>query len=364
LIEGAASEPVTKLVPPPTVAQMVEGLKQACQLYHAHGIGTVRDPLVMREQMPIYQTLWERGELTVRSRLLLAAAFGPATPAEVNAKIEGFAVRSGFGDDQLKIWGLKFGLDGGAEGAALDEPYSNNPTFRGHLLQSPEAFFEMANFAARRGWRIGTHVVGDRAVRTALDVYEQIIQENPGLPPGTLVLEHAFLANAEQRARAIRLGVWVTIQHPLLYTLGPILLQGWGEARTREVMPVRAWLDEGAVLSAGTDYPVSSYNPMLSIWGMVTRGTQHAGIQGPEYAIDQYTAVRLSTAAGAELDGESQRRGTLQTRKLADIVAYRTDPITCPLDDLPSLLPVLTMVGGRVVYDPEGVMQALDKHPS
>ena len=356
LIEGAAYEPVVKLVPPPTVAQMVEGLKQACQVYHAHGIGTVRDPLVMREQVPIYQTLWERGELTVRSRLLLAPSFGPKTPAEVNAKIDGLAVSSGFGDDQLKIWGLKFGLDGGAEGAALDEPYINNPTFRGHLLWSPEAFFEMVNFAVRQGWRIGTHVVGDRAVRTALDVYEQTIQENPGLPAGTLVLEHAFLADAEQRARAIRLGVWITVQHPLLYTLAPVLLKGWGEKRTREVMPVRAWLDEGATLSAGTDHPVSSYNPMLSIWGMVTRGTQQAGIQGPEYAIDQYTALRLYTAAGAELDGDSQRRGTLQPHRLADIVAYRTDPIICPIEELPSLLPVLTMVGGRVVYDPEGML--------
>jgi len=338
---------------------MVEGLKQACQTYHAYGIGAVRDPLVTREQMRIYQALWERGELTVRSRILLAAGFGPAKPSELIAQIDGLGVRSGFGDDLLKIWGLKFGLDGGAEGAALDEPYINRPQFHGHLLWAPEDLFQVANFAVRQGWRIGTHVVGDRAVRTALDVYEHIIQENPDLRPGTLVLEHAFLANAEQRARAIRLRVPVTIQHPLLYTLAPVLLEGWGEERAREVMPVRAWLEEGAQVSAGTDYPVSSYNPLLSIWGMVTRGTQQAGGQGPEYAIDQYTAVRLYTAAGAELNRESQRRGTLQPRKLADLVAFRTDPITCPVDALPDLRPVLTMVGGRVVYDPEGVVREL-----
>ena len=91
---------------------------------------------------------------------------------------------------------------------------------------------------------------------------------------------------------------------------------------------------------------------------MVTRGTQKAGIQGPEYAIDQYTAVRLYTAAGAELSGESQRRGTLQPRRLADLVAYRADPITCPVDDLPHLQPVFTVVGGRAVYDPDGVLRS------
>jgi predicted amidohydrolase YtcJ len=360
LLEKAAFEFASKLVPPPNSAQMVEGLKRTCQNYHAYGIGAIRDPLVTRAQMRVYQTLWERGELTMRCRILFATAMGEEPLAEKLALIDGLGVQSGFGDDLLKIWGLKFGLDGGAEGGALDEPYIGQPDYYGHLLWDPEEMFQAINFSIRQGWRIGTHVVGDRAVRTALDVYERVIHENPGLQPGTLVLEHAFLANAEQRARAIRLGVAVTVQHPLLYTLAPALLKGWGEKRTREVMPVRAWLDEGAQIAAGTDHPVSSYNPYLSLWGLVTRGTEHAGVQGPEYAIDRYTALRLYTAAGAELDGESQRRGTLQPRKLADLIALRTDPTTCPVDALPHLKPVFTMVGGRSVYDPEGILSDLN----
>ena len=271
------------------------------------------------------------------------------------AQVAGFAGRSGFGDDLLKLWGLKFVLDGGAEGGALDQPYANNPHFRGHLLWSPDDLFTLTNFAVHRGWRIGTHAIGDRAVRTLLDVYEQVIKENPGLKPGTLVIEHGFLADATQRARAIRLGIPITVQHPLLYTLGSVLIAGWGKERTREIMPIRAWLEEGASLSAGTDYPVSSYNPLQSIWGMVTRETLDVGVQGPEYAIDQYTAVQLYTSAGAELNGESHRRGTLQPHRLADLVAFRTNPITCPVDDLPSLRPVLTVVGGRAVYDPDAL---------
>ncbi len=148
----------------------------------------------------------------------------------------------------------------------------------------------------------------------------------------------------------------MTIQHTLLYTLGSVLLDGWGEERTREIMPVRAWLEEGASLSAGTDHPVSSFNPLLALWGMVTRGTLKAGIQGPGYAIDQYTAVQLYTVAGAQLNGESHRRGTLEPRRLADLVAFRSNPITCPVDDLPSLRPIFTMVGGRAVYDPEAMI--------
>jgi predicted amidohydrolase YtcJ len=353
LIEAPAHAPVTELVPAKTIDEMIEGMKLVCREYNSYGIGTVRDPFVMSNQMPVYQALWEQNELTVRSRLMLS----PMAPAlaERMAIIEGFGVRSGFGDDLLKLWGLKFVLDGGAEGGALDDPYVNNPGYRGHLLWNPDDLFTLTNFAVRRGWKIGTHAIGDRAVRTLLDVYEQVITENPGLKPGTLVLEHGFLADATQRTRAIRLGIPVTIQHPLLYTLGTVLLEGWGEERTREIMPVRAWLEEGGSVSAGTDHPVSSYNPLLSIWGMVTRGTLKAGIQGPEYAIDQYTAVQLYTVAGARLNNESHRRGTLEPRRLADLVAFQADPITCPVDELPSLRPIFTMVGGRIVYDAESL---------
>lgn len=354
LIEAPAARPVLALVPATAPEQMVEGLRLACREYNSYGIGAVRDAWVMCEQVSLYQTLWERGELTVRSRLMLSPM--AATLAEKMAIIEGFGFGSGFGDDLLKMWGIKFGLDGGAEDGALDEPYVNNPNSRGSMYWNPDDLLTITNFAVRRGWKVGTHAIGDRAVRTLLDVYEQVSKENPGLKPGTLVLEHGFLVNAQQRARAIRLGVSVTVQHPLLYTLGSVLLEGWGQERTREIMPVKAWLEEGGSLSAGTDYPVSSYNPLQGLWGMVTRGTLKVGIQGPEYAIDRYTAVQLYTVAGAQLNGESHRRGTLQPRRLADLVAFRSDPITCPIDDLPSLRPVFTIVGGRVVYDPEAII--------
>lgn len=120
-------------------------------------------------------------------------------------------------------------------------------------------------------------------------------------------------------------------------------------------MPVRAWLDEGGQLAAGTDSPTSGINdPLWSIWGLMTRGTRDVGIQGPEYAIDQYTAFALYTAAGARLSGESHRRGTLLPNKLADLVAFSADPITCPVEGLLSLKPSFTLVGGRVMYDPSG----------
>jgi predicted amidohydrolase YtcJ len=150
--------------------------------------------------------------------------------------------------------------------------------------------------------------------------------------------------------------VGITVQHPLLYAQGAALLAKWGRERTSQILPIGAWVKEGAQVSAGSDSPPSAFDPLLSVWGMVTRGTNQVGIQGPEYAIDRYTAIELYTAGSAELYWESQQRGTIQPRRLADLVAYRSDPITCPVDQLLSLRPAFTIVGGRAVYDPEMVL--------
>src|SRR6516164_8887740 len=158
---------------------------------------------------------------------------------------------------------------------------------------------------------IGTHAIGDRTVHTLLDVYERILAAHPTVVPGTLVIEHAFLADREQRARAIRLGVWITIQPALLYSLGSILQRLRGAERTARIMPVRAWLDEGASLSAGTDYPIGSYSPLDTLWALATRQTESVGAQGIEYAVGRVTAARLATAGTAQLFGEGDRLGQI-----------------------------------------------------
>ena len=351
LIEGAI-EPVRRLLPPVTFGQDVAHLEQQCRLYNSRGIAVVRDPGLFRHEMLIYQLLRESGKLTTRTRALFWVMPAEEVTQQL-AGIDSLGVRSGFGDDLLKIWGLKLGLDGGVEGAALCEPYANNPNFRGHAFFEVDELAQVVEHAVSRGWRVGCHAVGDCAVVTLLDAYERVVARHPNLPPGSLVVEHAFLANQEQRARAVRLGVAVTVQHPLLYSLGGNLVRYWGAERTREVMPVSAWLDDGALVAAGSDCNVSFFDPLLSIWGLVTRETRVAGVQGPEHAIDAYTAVELYTAAGGRLLGESDHIGTLQVGRHADIVGFRTDLTTCAVDAIPQQAPAFTLLGGEPVHDPD-----------
>ena len=105
-------------------------------------------------------------------------------------------------------------------------------------------------------------------------------------------------------------------------------------------------------MAAGTDI-VRPFNPMTNVWGMVTRGTKTAGIQGPEHAIDVATALRLYTAGTADLLGEADRLGSLAPGMLADLVGYPLDPLTADPDDLKDLTPAFTIVGGQPIHDPD-----------
>jgi predicted amidohydrolase YtcJ len=362
LIEAGALDPVRRLLPPVTEAQQADLLARQCRLYNERGIGVVRDPGLVPDEMTVYQAVADRGELTTRTRLMfwvMPQATVAGTLAYVDSLPAPGSLGAGsVGRDDLGIWGLKLGMDGGVEGGFLCQPYANNPDFRGHAFWEPDDFEQVVEHALGRGWRIGCHAVGDCAVRRVLDAYERVASRHPDLPPGTLVIEHAFLADAEIRARAVRLGVGITVQHPLLYSLGGNLVRYWGQDRTGQVMPVRAWVDEGALIAAGSDCNVSFFDPLLSIWGLVTRGTRTVGVQGPEYRVDTYTAIRLYTEAGGRLLREEGSVGTLAPGAFADIVGFRGDLLDCPVDDLPSQQPALTLVGGRPVHDPDGLFGA------
>jgi len=350
LVQSAAQQLVEKLLPTQPMKKLIEGLSQASLNFASLGITTVRDAAVNNDERLLYQTVWKQGRLAVRVRPMITIIRG-TVPQQITA-LDGLAVSSGFGDEVLKIWGLKAVMDGGAEAAALVDPYANNKNYTGFLFWKPEDLIEVLNHAVRRGWKVGTHCVGDRAVKTTLDVYEKVIKDNPEIEAGSLVLEHAFLADDEQRARAIKLGVSVTVQHPPIFTLGSELVENFGAERAGKLLPVRSWIEEGAVVAAGDDYPAGTLNPMGSMWGLVTRKTGGAGVLGADESISRETAIELYTREAARLIGEFNDIGTLEQGKFADFVAFEKDPFEVPIDEFRGMKPVLTVVGGNPVFDP------------
>jgi predicted amidohydrolase YtcJ len=161
-------------------------------------------------------------------------------------------------------------------------------------------------------------------------------------------MEHGGLAGPEQRARAVELGIPVTIQQPLLHDTAEVEEGFWGPERVARLFPARGWIDLGAQVSAGSDFPVGQFGAMRSVYGMTTRQTV-IGVKGPEHAITYDEAVTLHTVNAARLCGDQDLRGTLSPGRLADLTVWDQDPARCPSGALRDLNPVHTIVGGRLV---------------
>jgi predicted amidohydrolase YtcJ len=352
LLEGSAVYRVFAFAPPASDADSVAGLADASATYASLGVGAIREAMISPHEIGLYQTARDRGVLSVRVRPMVRVPDNVGVDAQIQV-VDGLGLHSGFGDDLLRVWGLKFVLDGGVEGGALEAPYANDPSQSGHLNWTVDDMTEVMTHAVNQGWRVATHAAGDRAVRTVLDAYERVQAAAAGVPGDALVIEHALLSSSEQRARAVAMGIPITVQHALLWNMGTEMLEAWGADRTADVNPLDEWIGIGAHLAVGTDV-ARPINPLLNVWGMVTRGTRNAGVQGPRHAIPRDVAIDLYTRAPARLDREEEWRGRIAPGYAADLVAYPQDPFEIAVDELPELVPTLTLVAGRAVHDPEG----------
>lgn len=344
-----ALELVERLVPAGDLDQTIDGLRLASRHYAATGIGTVRDCAVTLDDYRALLAAHQAGALHTRVRALILIGF--AQTNQVADTLDAMEDWRYSADPWLRVWGVKFGLDGGLEAGATEEPYACDHAFSGTLTWEPDALVDAVDAVVRRGWRVGTHAYGDRAVRVLLDVYERVLQHNPGLPEGTLVMEHGGLANHEQRARAVALGIPVTIQQPLLHDTAEVEQGFWGPERVAALFPARGWLDDGGQVSAGSDFPVGQFGAMRSVWGLTTRQTV-IGVQGPQQTIGYDEAVALHTTQAARLHGEEHLRGTLATGRLADFTIWDQDPAQCPPEALRDLNPTHTLLSGRLVHQP------------
>jgi predicted amidohydrolase YtcJ len=350
-VQDAALELAQRVLPPLPEQELIGGLGRASASYAAHGIGTVRDAAVTPAQWHAYLSAQAGGQLSVRCHAMIMstpAAIAAAGPVDAYLdSLEEQGIKPGAGDGLLRVWGLKFVLDGGVEAAAMTRPYHDRPGYLGELMWDREALAAALAACARRGWPVGTHVMGDRAVATLLDAIGDARAQVPDAPAGMFAIEHGGLIGG-RIAQAVGLGVHVTVQQALLDGLAPAFLTAWGADRTAALFPWRELVDAGAWISAGTDHPIGPLNPLRAVAGMTTRATT-AGVLGPEHAITRAEALRLYTVVGARFLGGATA-GALVPGAPADLVAFTADPFSCPDEQLPGLSPAVTVIGGRIAY--------------
>jgi predicted amidohydrolase YtcJ len=309
--------------------------------------------------MAAFQALRERDALSVRVTMMwrLYPGFDDASLQSSLDAIANGAVSIQGDDAWLRTTSIKLGMDGGVEAGFYRDPFAHpdDPAHpRGLPLISPENFRAVCTAAAQQGWQVGTHCVGDAAIDLVLDGYaaaNQVASIN-GL---RWTLIHMMYAREDHWERANRLGLVVTAQQPLQYTLADGFRHYIGPERARDIEPLRMYLDRSAQpVGGGSDSPVTPFQPLVGIWSSVTRATDRAGVQGPEWAISAEEGLRMYTLGSAWCAFEEETRGSLSPGKFADIVVLDHDPRTVEPEAIRELNVERTYVGGRLVFDREG----------
>jgi predicted amidohydrolase YtcJ len=355
IIGAPAFGRIARLLPRPTRAREAEALGRAVKAFHAAGITSVIEPGLPADEMGAFQSLWSRNELTVRVNAMLRV-FPGTSKAELDRALDairGAGFATGFGDEWLRLGGIKFTADGGVETSYLREPFAHadDPTApRGKPHASPENMLAVCRLAVALGWQMGIHCVGDAGIDQVLDAYAAVHATHP-LPGRRWTLIHMMRARPEHFVRAREMGLVITAQQPLMYALGAGFVKYWGPTRAAECEPLRTYLDSGLPVGGGSDSPVTPYQPLLGIWSSVTRETELAGVQGREYAISMADALRWYTRGSAYAAFEEEWKGSLEVGKLADLIALSVDPLQASPAEVRDAKVLLTMVGGRIVHD-------------
>jgi hypothetical protein len=263
----------------------------------------------------------------------------------------------GRGDHWLRVGALKGFVDGslGSHTAAFLEPYADAPDERGFFVNTSNDLYTWISGADREGLHVMVHAIGDRANRELLDIFERVGREN-GPRDRRFRIEHAQHLSPADVPRFRQIGVIPSMQPYHAIDDGRWADRVIGPERSKGAYAFRSLLDAGAELAFGSDWFVAPPTPLEGIYAAVTRRTlDEARPQGwvPEQKISVEEALTAYTRTAAHASLEEAEKGVLARGRLADFVILDRDLFSIPPETLRDARVVMTVVGGKVVYERE-----------
>ena len=261
------------------------------------------------------------------------------------------------GGHHLTVRAVKIVADGalGSRGAALLEDYSDDPGNKGLLTTPPDVVYQETLAAAKAGFQVCIHAIGDRANREVLDVFERVEREVPAARNLRLRDEHAQILSAEDIPRFSKLGVIASMQPTHCTSDMPWVPSRLGATRTADGAYVwQKLMKTGVLIASGSDFPVEQPNPMLGIYAAVTRqdvrGNPPDG-WAPDQRMSRVETLKSFTINAAYAAHLEKELGTIEPGKLADLVVLSGDIMTESPRDILATSVVKTMIGGRWVFE-------------
>lgn len=367
----AAMELVSKHLPGLSDQEATEAIQLALHECLQYGITTVHDMGVDAREIALYKGLIERGEFPFR----IYAAIGGVGDLWTESLVKGPLI--GFGQNRLTVRALKLYIDGalGSRGAALIEPYSDEPDNRGLTMSSEEAIRTATVEALKHGFQVCTHAIGDRGNNIVLNMYEAALREVP-IADHRLRVEHAQVLYPEDIPKFKKSGIVPSMQ-PTHCTSDMY----WAEARLgpKRILGAYAWrslLKTGVVIPGGSDFPVEHPNPIFGIYAAVTRKNKEGrpltvedGLKYFQFSKEGLTdssaflngwhadqkmtrveALKSFTTWGAWAGFEEHLKGSIQKGFLADFILLSADIASVSDKSILDIKVLKTYVGGKEVF--------------
>ncbi len=339
---------VGRVIPAPSRAELREQTLGAIAEANRWGLTGIHDAGVAPEGIAVYEELAKEGRYNLRNYVMVRSS---------DSVLDAFMQRGpqkGLYDGRLWIRAIKLVADGalGSRGAALLEPYSDDPGNTGLITTPPERIRSVAVRALKAGFQVNVHAIGDRANRMVLDQFEAALREVP-TADHRFRIEHAQILRYQDIPRFAELDVIPSMQgsHQTsdMYWVPNRL--GW--ARAQGAYAWRSLLNTGVVIPNGSDFPVEAVNPLISFHSFFTRQDADNFPPGgwmPEQRTTRQEAllsITLWPAYAAFMENES---GSLTVGKYADFVVLDRDIMTVAPEAVLGTHVLLTVLGGKAVY--------------
>jgi predicted amidohydrolase YtcJ len=361
LIRGSSNEPsgvlidtaqalVSSKIPPASDAQLDEQILLADREMRRLGLTMVHDAGTDGRAVEAYKRLIDTGRLKTRLYAMLRGPLAALQPAFDKGPI------TDYGSHRLAVRSIKVVADGalGSRGAAMLEPYADEPGTTGLLTTPPDDVYALTLAASKAGFQTATHAIGDRANRLVMDIYERVQREVSGARALRLRIEHAQILDRAEIPRFASLSVIASMQPTHATSDMPWVPARIGRERMEEGAYVwRKLMSSGATIAAGSDFPVELPNPLLGFYAAITRqdpkGQPASGwMPGERMSRDEALASFTRNAAFAA--HAETLLGSLEAGKLADLVVLSKDIMRVAPPEIVTTNVRMTIVGGEIVY--------------
>jgi predicted amidohydrolase YtcJ len=346
LIDNATNL-MAAVMPPPTRAERTEAVRLAVDQCLRFGLTQVHDMGVDTELVDIYRDLILRNEFPFRIYAALDWSAWNHYPGPDVGDASG----------RIVVRALKLYMDGalGSRGAALLQPYSDDPGNRGLTMMSSDSLKNIAELCLDKGFQLCVHAIGDRANTVVLSTYQEAFKSRK--INGNDVrfrVEHAQLLDPADVPRFHRLGVLPMMQPTHCTSDMPWIVDRLGKERAVHACLWRSLLDDGDIIPASSDFPVESPNPLLGFYAAITRQDLEGKPDGgwyPEQRMTRAEALKAFTIWGSYAAFQEEKKGSVEIGKWADLVVLSEDIMTIEAARIPRVRVEKTMVGGTMVYE-------------